>query len=198
MTSMVSRIRIVLGRGRPSASRCRPAATTPSRRCEEQAKARWADVQNQYQRRADLIPNLVATVQGYAAQEKNVLTAVVEARAKATQIKLDASELDRSGQAQGVPGCAEPVDRRARPALGGDGELSRPEIQRQLPGAAVAARRHREPHRGGAARLHRRGARLQHGAAHLPDRDLGEDGVFRQQADGGIHRERRARKRRRR
>jgi LemA protein len=60
---------------------------------EEQAKARWADVQNQYQRRADLIPNLVATVQGYAAQEKNVLTAVVEARAKATQVKVDASQL---------------------------------------------------------------------------------------------------------
>jgi LemA protein len=60
---------------------------------EEQAKARWADVQNQYQRRADLIPNLVATVQGYAAQEKSVLTAVIEARAKATQIKIDASQL---------------------------------------------------------------------------------------------------------
>jgi LemA protein len=60
---------------------------------QEQARARWSDVQNQYQRRADLIPNLVATVQGYAAQEKNVLTAVVEARAKATQIKLDASDL---------------------------------------------------------------------------------------------------------
>jgi LemA protein len=60
---------------------------------EEQAKARWAEVQNQYQRRADLIPNLVATVQGYAAQEKNVLTAVIEARAKATQIKVDASQL---------------------------------------------------------------------------------------------------------
>jgi LemA protein len=60
---------------------------------EEQAKARWSDVQNQYQRRADLIPNLVATVQGYAAQEKSVLTAVVEARAKATQVKVDASDL---------------------------------------------------------------------------------------------------------
>ena len=60
---------------------------------EEQAKARWADVENQYQRRADLIPNLVATVQGYAAQEKNVLTAVIEARAKATQVKVDASQL---------------------------------------------------------------------------------------------------------
>lgn len=60
---------------------------------EEQAKARWGDVQNQYQRRADLIPNLVETVKGYAAQEKNVLTAVVEARAKATQVKVDASQL---------------------------------------------------------------------------------------------------------
>src|SRR5271165_7409325 len=60
---------------------------------QEQAKARWSDVQNQYQRRADLIPNLVATVQGYAAQEKTVLTAVVEARAKATQVKVDTSEL---------------------------------------------------------------------------------------------------------
>src|SRR5579875_1860963 len=60
---------------------------------EEQAKARWADVQNQYQRRADLIPNLVETVKGYAAQEKTVLTAVVEARAKATQVKVDASQL---------------------------------------------------------------------------------------------------------
>ncbi len=60
---------------------------------EEQAKARWSDVQNQYQRRADLIPNLVATVQGYAAQEKSVLTAVIEARAKATQVKVDVSQL---------------------------------------------------------------------------------------------------------
>ncbi len=61
---------------------------------EEQAKAKWADVQNNYQRRADLIPNLVATVQGYAKQEKDVLIAVVEARAKATQVKIDVSQLD--------------------------------------------------------------------------------------------------------
>src|ERR1700674_118959 len=60
---------------------------------EEQAKAKWGDVQNQYQRRSDLIPNLVATVQGYAKQEKDVLTAVVEARAKATSVKIDASQL---------------------------------------------------------------------------------------------------------
>ncbi len=60
---------------------------------EETAKAKWAEVQAQYQRRADLIPNLVATVQGYAKQEKDVLTQVAEARAKATQIKIDASSL---------------------------------------------------------------------------------------------------------
>jgi LemA protein len=60
---------------------------------EEQAKAKWADVQNNYQRRADLIPNLVATVQGYAKQEREVLTAVVEARAKATSVRVDASQL---------------------------------------------------------------------------------------------------------
>ncbi len=60
---------------------------------QEAAKAAWADVQNDYQRRADLIPNLVATVKGYAAQEKSVLTAVTEARASATQVKVDASTL---------------------------------------------------------------------------------------------------------
>jgi LemA protein len=60
---------------------------------EEAAKAQWSEVQNQYQRRADLIPNLVSTVQGYAKQEKDVLTEVTEARAKATAIHVDASQL---------------------------------------------------------------------------------------------------------
>ncbi|MBL8583485.1 MAG: LemA family protein [Rhizobiaceae bacterium] len=55
---------------------------------EEKAKAAWSEVLNQYQRRADLIPNLVETVKGYAAQEKEVLQSVVEARAKATQVTL--------------------------------------------------------------------------------------------------------------
>jgi LemA protein len=60
---------------------------------EEAAKARWAEVQNQYQRRADLVPNLVATVQGYAKQEKDVLIQVTKARAKATAIHVDANDL---------------------------------------------------------------------------------------------------------
>jgi LemA protein len=58
---------------------------------EEQAKSSWSEVQNQYQRRADLIPNLVETVKGYAQQEKDVLVGVTEARAKASSVKVDAS-----------------------------------------------------------------------------------------------------------
>jgi LemA protein len=60
---------------------------------DEQVKAAWGDVQNQYQRRSDLIPNLVSTVQGYAQQERTVLTDVVKARASATQVKVDASTI---------------------------------------------------------------------------------------------------------
>ncbi len=61
---------------------------------DEQVKAAWSQVENQYQRRADLIPNLVETVKGFARQEQETLTAVVEARAKATSIQVDASTLD--------------------------------------------------------------------------------------------------------
>jgi LemA protein len=61
---------------------------------DEQVKGQWSEVQNQYQRRAELIPNLVETVKGYAAQERETLTAVVEARAKATQITVNADQLN--------------------------------------------------------------------------------------------------------
>ncbi len=57
---------------------------------DQAVKAKWGQVQNEYQRRTDLIPNLVETVKGYAAQEKDVLTAVTEARSRATSIQLTA------------------------------------------------------------------------------------------------------------
>ena len=60
---------------------------------EEEAKAKWANVQNDYQRRADLIPNLVETVKGAAAQEKSILVEVTEARASASQIKVTGDQL---------------------------------------------------------------------------------------------------------
>jgi LemA protein len=60
---------------------------------EEQVNAKWGDLQADYQRRADLIPNLVATVKGYAQQEKSVLVEVTQARASATQVKLSPADL---------------------------------------------------------------------------------------------------------
>jgi len=61
---------------------------------DEQVKAAWSQVQNQYQRRADLVPNLVSTVKGYAAHEKGTLTAVIEARAKAMQVTVPKDVLE--------------------------------------------------------------------------------------------------------
>ncbi len=60
---------------------------------DENAKAKWADVQSQYQRRSDLVPNLVATVKGYAKQEQDTLVKVTEARAKATSVQVSSSDL---------------------------------------------------------------------------------------------------------
>ncbi len=61
---------------------------------EEQVNAAWGNLQSEYQRRSDLIPNLVATVQGYAKQERDVLIAVTEARANAGRVQLSAADLD--------------------------------------------------------------------------------------------------------
>jgi LemA protein len=60
---------------------------------DEEVKAAWSEVQNQYQRRADLVPNLVAVVKGAAKFEQETLTQVIEARSKATSIKIDAKDL---------------------------------------------------------------------------------------------------------
>lgn len=67
---------------------------------EEVVNAKWGDLQADYQRRADLIPNLVATVKGYAAQEKTVLTEVTDARASATRVQLNASDLSDPAKVQ--------------------------------------------------------------------------------------------------
>src|ERR1700745_3603956 len=76
-------------------------------RSEQLVNEKWAQVQNVYQRRADLIPNLVETVKGFAAQERTVLTEVTEARAKATGVQLtpetlnDPKAMERFQAAQG-------------------------------------------------------------------------------------------------
>src|SRR5438045_7458763 len=67
---------------------------------EEQVNAKWGDLQADYQRRADLIPNLVATVKGYANQEKTVLTQVTQARADATAVHLSAADLSDPAKVQ--------------------------------------------------------------------------------------------------
>lgn len=67
---------------------------------EENVKARWADVQTNYQRRADLIPNLVATVKGSVSAENQILTDVINARAKATSIQVNAGDLTDPAKVQ--------------------------------------------------------------------------------------------------
>ena len=67
---------------------------------EENAKARWADVQANYQRRADLVPNLVATVKGAAASEGKILTDVINARARATSVQVSADDLGDPAKVQ--------------------------------------------------------------------------------------------------
>jgi LemA protein len=67
---------------------------------EENAKAKWAEVQNQYQRRADLIPNLVSTVRAAGAQEKSILVEVTQARASASQVKVDGADLTDPAKVQ--------------------------------------------------------------------------------------------------
>jgi LemA protein len=67
---------------------------------DEAIKASWAEVVNQYQRRADLVPNLVATVKGYAQQEQDVLLGVTQARAKVGQVNVTANDVNDAGKLQ--------------------------------------------------------------------------------------------------
>lgn len=97
---------------------------------EENAKARWADVQNNYQRRADLIPNLVATVKAAGAQEKSILVEVTQARAAANSVRVspedltDPAKVQRYAQLQGAVGLSLQRLQEAYPELKSQGNYT--------------------------------------------------------------------------
>ena len=130
----------------------------------------WAEVENQYQRRADLVPNLVATVQGAATFEKDTLTAVTEARASVGRATItpgkaptDAESLAKYQAAQDSLGSA------LQRLLVGLGALPGAQGQPELPRPAGPARGHGEPDHGRPRPVQRLGAVLQHRAEEVPD-----------------------------
>lgn len=139
---------------------------------EEGVKAGWSEVLNQYQRRADLIPNLVRTVQGYAQQERQVLTEVTNARARVGQIQVNADDeasLKQFQQAQGELGSALSrllVVSENYPQLKSDQSFR--DLQVQLEGTE-------KPHHRGARPLYPDRAGLQHVYPVVPAGDYGED-----------------------
>ena len=153
---------------------------------DEQVTSAWSEVLNQYQRRADLVPNLVNIVKGAVAAEKDILDSVIEARAKATSIQAT-PELINNPQAfqqwQAAQGELSSALSRLMvvverypdlKSISGFNDLTR------------AARRHREPHRRRAQALHRCRAGLQRHCALVPDESDGEDVRPRRQAE--LHR----------
>ncbi|OYW45395.1 MAG: hypothetical protein B7Z08_09035 [Sphingomonadales bacterium 32-68-7] len=96
--SVMSSIRVVIVAAAALALTACGINSVPA--AEENAKARWADVQSAYQRRADLIPNLVSTVRGAAASETQILTQVTEARSRATSINITTDDLSNPAEFQ--------------------------------------------------------------------------------------------------
>jgi len=140
---------------------------------DEQIKASWAEVVNQYQRRADLVPNLVNTVKGFAAQEQQVLLGVTNARAG----RRDPSHTrahQRSRRVRKVSGGARAALLRAFATAGRRRALSPAQVGRQFSRSAGAARGHGEPDRRRTQPLHQGGAAVQHSGAAVseqPHRD---------------------------
>src|ERR1051326_6662014 len=153
---------------------------------DESVNQAWAQVQNQYQRRLDLIPNLVETVKGYAAHESQVFTDVAEARArvwrrggggsgeresssprgspgaprKRRETPDDSRDFEQPADLPAVPGGAGRAHFGALPAPCRRGELSPAESKREFPPAPVATRGDRKPDRHGASQVQRGGAGL--------------------------------------
>ena len=153
---------------------------------DEAVKSAWAEVLSQYQRRADLIPNIVSTVKGEADFEKTTLQNVIEARAKATAIQATPELVNnpeafaKFTQAQGELSSA--LSR----LLVTVENYPEPQGQCRFPGTAHAARRHGKPHRHSAQSLHQIGRGLQHLRATVAA-EPHRDGV-RLQAEAAVRR----------
>ena len=136
---------------------------------DEQIKASWAEVVNQYQRRADLIPNLVETVRGFARQEQEVLIGVTEARAKVGTVQATPEVPDDPqafAQFQAAQGELSSALSRLMVVVEA---LPRPEVRCELPRPAGTARGHGESHHRRAQSLHRSRAGLQRHRAPVPE-----------------------------
>ena len=163
---------------------------------DEQVNAAWGNLQADYQRRADLIPNLVATVKGYAQQEKTVLTEVTEARAKATSIQLNAGDLSDPAKVQAF--------QNAQNQLGGSlGRLlasfeAYPDLKSNQNFLALQDQLEGTENRINASRRDYNEAVRQYNTLdpHLPDGDRRED-LLRRQAEGAVRSRLRRRSRRR-
>ena len=143
-------------------------------RLDEQTKSAWSEVLNQYQRRADLVPNLVATVKGEANFEQDTLTKVIEARAKATSIQVTPETLNNPRGLPEVPaGAGRALQRAVSRLLVVSERYPDLKANQALPRPARAAGRHREPHHRGAQPLHPDGAGVQRAGAQLPDQPHG-------------------------
>jgi hypothetical protein len=154
---------------------------------DEATKAAWSEVLNQYKRRADLIPNLVNTVKGYAAQEKEVLIRVTEARAKVGQINVNADDAASLAQFQKAQGDLSQALSRLMvvtenyPNLKSDQSFR--DLQAQLEGTE-------KPHHRRAGAFHHRRAGLQHLHPPVPAELHGED--VRPQGKAELHRRERS------
>ena len=124
----------------------RPAARTTASSAEEEAvKAQWAQVENQLQRRNDLIPNLVETTKGFAQQERDVFQAIADSRAKLAGAQTTEQKI--AGRQRAVLGALAPAGRRRK--------LPAAQVERDLRAADGRTVRHREPHCGRADALQR-------------------------------------------